>query len=111
MRLRQIFLAVAIIPALQLSASAQKIFREMDDSGQLLFQTRPFEIVKANPPEAPKAKPAGEETAKPSDAVAMAAAAAAAAPAPVPTPLQFAVQGKVFSDTYLDAYRILREEN
>ena len=101
MRLYQIFLAVTLVPALQMSASAQKIFSEMDEPGKMLFQTRPIEIVKANTPDLPKQP---SETATPS-------VPEVASPAPVPTPLPLAIQRKIYTDMYLDVYRILKEEN
>jgi len=103
MRLRQIFLAVTLVPAIQMSASAQKIFSEMDEPGEMLFQGRPIEIVKANSPDAPKPKQASE-TATPS-------VSAEPSPVPIPTPLHLAIQKKLYTDTYLDAYGILKEDN
>jgi len=103
MRLRQIFLAVTLVPMLQTSAAAQKIFSELDEPGEMLFPARPIEIVKANASNTPKPKQASETATSLEPEI--------AAPAPVPTPLHLAIKKKRYADAYLDAYRILKEEN
>jgi len=103
MRLRQIFLAVILVPASQMSASAQRIFSATDEPREILFPARPVEIVRADSPDIPKPKLASE--------TATTAVPAVVSPAPVPTPIHIAMQKKMYASTYLDAYGILKEDN
>jgi hypothetical protein len=100
MGLRQIFLALSLVPSIQMSVSAQRIFGEWDETAETLSQARPVETVKADATEPPAAERAGtSEMPK------------ASTPAPVPTPLGIAFKNRIYEDSYKDAYRILREEN
>lgn len=102
MRLRQMFLALSLVPTIQLSASAQRVFSDWDAEGKLLSQQiLPLEIASASAPDAaPPAASAGD-----------AVTPEAASPAPLPTPLGIAFGSRLHADSYMDAYRILREEN
>ncbi|HEX8129104.1 MAG TPA: hypothetical protein VF527_08390 [Pyrinomonadaceae bacterium] len=100
MKLRQMFLVLILIPAIQMSASAQKALDEWSETGNLLTQARPFETAKANAPDPAPAERAGDSE-MPKISL----------PAPVPTPLNIAFTNKMHADSYMDAYRILKEEN
>lgn len=103
MRLRQMLLALSLMPAIQMSALAQRAFSEGYETGDAPSQARPGEAVRANAPAAavPPAERAGvPETTTPANV-----------PAPVPTPLRIASENKRYADSYMDAYRILKEEN
>ncbi|HZG52411.1 MAG TPA: hypothetical protein VEZ40_09770 [Pyrinomonadaceae bacterium] len=101
MRLRQMFLALSLIPAMQMSASAQRAFDEWDETANAPAQARPVETPAAS---APVAAPPTERAAAPE-------MPKRAAPAPVPTPLRIPSANRRYADTYMDAYRILKEEN
>jgi hypothetical protein len=106
------FLALILVPAIQMSVSAQIVFREWDGAAggdAALTQTRPAaaEAAGADAPDAPTA-----ERAPTAGASATAEARAAAPPAPVPTPLLRVVfKNEQHADAYVDAYRILGTEN
>lgn len=102
MRLRQMLLALSLVPTLQLSASAQRVFSDWDATGKLLSQqVLPNEIASASTPDA----------ATPAERAGDASTPEVASPAPLPTPLDIAFGSQLHADTYMDAYRILREEN
>ncbi len=99
MRLDQLFLALTLVPAVQMSAVAQITLHSVSIfAGEPLSQLFLIETVKANVPEASADTGA---PATPADAV----------PAPVPTPLHLTPKSKWFEDAYEDAYRILKAEN
>jgi hypothetical protein len=101
MRLRQMFLALSLIPTLQMSASAQRVFSDWDEKGNLLSQYS-VEIAKVSTPgdDSTLAELAGD-----------AVTPKVTIPTPVPTPLAIALESRLHADSYMDAYRILREEN
>jgi len=101
MRLRQMFLAFSLIPAIHMSASAQRIFSERDETRDALAQARPVETAKASAPDEIAAASANASE----------RANVSTLPAPVPTPLGNALRNKTYAGSYMDAYRILREEN
>jgi hypothetical protein len=96
------FLALSLVPMIQMSAAAQRIFSDWDEKGNLLSQqVHPIEIASASTPgDIPPVERA-------TDAV----TPKVALPAPVPTPLGIVFENRLHADSYLDAYRILREEN
>lgn len=100
MRLHQLFIAITFIPAVQMSTVAQKILTFAGEStGEPLALSLPLETVRAPTPEAPERQSA---TATP---------AAVPEPMPIPTPLRLTAKSRRFEESYLDAYRILKEVN
>ncbi|HEX8633076.1 MAG TPA: hypothetical protein VF703_02880 [Pyrinomonadaceae bacterium] len=106
MKLRQMFLAFSLIPAMQMSASAQRTFGAWDETADALGQARPVETPTASAPVAASPDERAATTAgTPKRAVLV------SMPAPVPTPLRIPSANRRYADSYMDAYRILREEN
>lgn len=101
MRLRQMFLALSLVPAIQMSASAQRVFSEWDETGRVLSQAIPFETAKADAPDA----------APPAERASTSGTLEVSLPAPIPPPLGSTFENKLYADSYMDAYRILKEEN
>lgn len=100
MRLYQVFLALSLVPAIQISASAQRVFSERAEAVDALSPASPDEAARANAPDGVTVEPATVSE-KPKTSP----------PAAVPTPLGINFDNKLYADTYMDAYRILREEN
>jgi hypothetical protein len=104
MKLRQIFLALSLVPMMQMStATAQRIAVEGDETGDAFFQPRlAVETAKANAPDAPAAESADASLKPP----------VSLSPVPVPTPIRrIGFRNKMYENSYMDAYRILKEEN
>lgn len=100
MRLRQMFLALSLVPTIQMSVSAQRVFSDWNENGKLLSQ-HTVEVASAGTlGDASLAEFAGD-----------AVTPKVAPPAPVPTPLGIAFANRLHADTYMDVYLILREEN
>ncbi|MDQ1610719.1 MAG: hypothetical protein QOG00_650 [Pyrinomonadaceae bacterium] len=105
MKLRQMFVAFILVLAIQMSTPAQKIFSEGDEAGDAQPGARHVETANASAPDA-------DPTTTATERAKAAEARAASLPAPVPTPLRrVAFRNELHAESYLDAYRILGEEN
>jgi hypothetical protein len=94
------FLAFCLIPAIQTIALAQREFVGWDETVDAPPQARTIETANADAHGDPSPESASvSETTKVS------------APVPIPTPLHIAFPNRTHAGSYMDAYRILREEN
>lgn len=106
MKLPQVFFGLLLVPAMGISASTQNVSGGLMEYSAMLLLERSGDTTSTVAPFKPHPKTTAtpETTGEPE-------AHSVSLPRPIPTPLHLGSRGMMYTASYMDAYRILKEDN